>query len=193
MKSISVFCGSGMGTDPIYAHVAAELGHLLGSKRIRLVYGGAGIGIMGVVADAAMAAGGLVTGIIPEFLSTKEIAHTGVTELITVNSMHDRKMLMHEMSDAVITLPGGWGTMEELFEMLTWSQLGLHNKPISLLNIDGYYDALISLCDHMEKKGFLKTKYRSMLLTANNIPDLMEQLLNYKSAACEPMLEAENT
>jgi len=179
MKSVCVFCGSGEGNHPVYVEAARELGALLGRRGIRLVYGGAAIGIMGAVADAALTAGGMVTGIIPEFLNTREIAHTGVTELITVNTMHDRKMLMHEMSEGVITLPGGWGTMEELFEMLTWAQLGLHHKPIGILNVNGYYDELIAMVNKMEQTGFLRPAYRPMLLSANTITGLLEAMEAY--------------
>lgn len=179
MKSIVVFCGSGMGNNAIYQQVAAETGALLAQKGIQLVYGGAQIGLMGAVADAVLAAGGQVTGVIPHFLNQKEIGHTGVTELITVNNMHERKLKMFELSEGIIALPGGWGTMEELFEMLTWAQLGLHAKPIGLLNVNGYYNSLLQLCDHMATEGFLKPVYRGMLLAEDNIKALLQTMEQY--------------
>jgi uncharacterized protein (TIGR00730 family) len=180
MKSIVVFCGSGSGNSRLYEDAAIQTGTTLAQNGIKLVYGGARIGLMGAVADAAMCAGGTVLGIIPGFLSTKEIAHSGITELVTVDNMHERKLMMHEMSDGVIALPGGWGTMEELFEMLTWAQLGLHQKPIGLLNTAGYYDTLIALCDHMVAEGFLQQTHRGMLLAADNVHALLELMQEYK-------------
>ena len=193
MKSVVIFCGSGSGNNPIYVAVAKALGESLAKRNIAVVYGGATVGIMGAVADATMAAGGVVTGIIPEFLATREIAHTGITELITVQNMHERKLLMHDRSDAVIALPGGWGTMEELFEMLTWAQLGLHQKPIGLLNVNGYYDTLIALCDHMVTEGFLNAQYRGMLIAADTIDNLLALMDNYQPAAVAPLLTESTT
>ena len=179
MKSIVVFCGSAEGHNSIYKDTAAGLGKLLATRGIRVVYGGARVGIMGSVAEGALQNGGVVTGVIPYFLRTKEVAHEGVTELIETNNMHERKLKMHELSDGIITLPGGWGTMEEVFEMLTWAQLGLHTKPVGLLNTNGYYNALIALCDHMVAEGFLPASVRKMLLSSDNAEELLAMMEAY--------------
>ncbi len=179
MKRIVVFCGSGEGYNEVYMDAAYELGTLLATRGIEVVYGGAKVGLMGSLADGALAAGGRVTGIIPFFLKTKEVAHEGLSELIEVNSLHERKHQMNLRSDAVITLPGGWGTMEEFFEMLTWSQLGLHQKPIGLLNINGYYDALKVLCNNMVQEGFLAETVSESLLVSESAEELLEQMSNY--------------
>ncbi|MBC8033251.1 MAG: TIGR00730 family Rossman fold protein [Chitinophagaceae bacterium] len=179
MKRITVFCGSSPGKEDSYVQIATEVGKTLAKQHIGLVYGGARIGLMGAVADGALAAGGEVIGVLPRFLKSKEIAHAGLTELIIVESMHDRKMMMNERSDGVIALPGGYGTLEELFEMLTWAQLGLHKKPIGLLNVDGFYDALYALLLVMSSKGFLKEADRQMLLISSNIDELLVKMKNY--------------
>lgn len=179
MKSIVVFCGSSEGHNSIYKETAGRLGALLAAKRIRVIYGGARVGIMGAVAEAALSAGGAVVGVIPYFLRTKEVAHEGLTELIETGNMHERKLKMHELSDGIITLPGGWGTMEEVFEMLTWAQLGLHTKPVGLLNVNGYYNALITLCDHMVAEGFLPADVRKMLLSSESPEELLQMMDNY--------------
>jgi len=179
MKAIAVFCGSSSGNNENYKKQAIRLGQVLAKKNIDLVYGGAKVGLMGAIAEGALNNGGKVIGVLPTFLKSKEIAHSELTELILVESMHERKTLMHEMSDGVIALPGGFGTMEELFEMLTWSQLGLHKKPIGMLNIDGFYNALISLLDNMVEKGLLKPKNREMLLVDDNIDSLLYQMEQY--------------
>ncbi len=179
MKRITVFCGSSDGSEYIYKAQAALLGKTLATREIELVYGGAKIGLMGAVADAVLQYGGKVTGVLPYFLSGKEVAHEGLTELILVDTMHERKALMHDLCDGIIALPGGYGTMEELFEMLTWGQLGLHNKPIGLLNINGYYDGLIELIQGMADKGFLKKADQKMLLTNDNIDKLLANMSGY--------------
>jgi uncharacterized protein (TIGR00730 family) len=176
MKRIAVFCGSSSGKDPIYALHATQLGRTLAERNIGLVYGGALVGLMGLVADAALETGGEVTGVIPEFLGSKEIAHEGLSKLIVVGTMHERKQRMYELSDGFIALPGGFGTMDELLEMCTWSQLGLHQKPIGLLNTNGYYDHLIRLTEHMVKEGFLKDVNRKMILVSGEIKDLLERM-----------------
>jgi uncharacterized protein (TIGR00730 family) len=181
MKKISVFCGSSFGTDSIYETKAIELGKALAKRGIQLVYGGANVGLMGAVADGALSEGGKVIGVLPHFLQTKEIAHEGLTELILVESMHERKTKMNEISDGIIALPGGFGTMEELFEMLTWAQLGLHKKPVAILNVDGFYDFLNSFIDVMVGKGFLKSANKEMLLVSDNIDDLLNQMNEYKA------------
>ena len=179
MKRITVFCGSSFGTDEIFKEQAELLGKTLAKQNIGLVYGGANVGLMGAVADGALSENGIVIGVLPNFLRSKEIAHLGLTELILVESMHERKMKMNDLCDGVIALPGSFGTMEELFEMLTWEQLGLHKKPIAILNINGFYDPLIALTKTMVEKGFLKNEYQEMLLVSDNIDDLLHQMKNY--------------
>lgn len=179
MKSVTVFCGSSAGSDDIYRSEAERLGKALAEQSIKLIYGGAKVGLMGVVANAVLEAGGEVIGVLPRFLRSKEIAHDGLTDLILVESMHDRKTKMHQLSDGVIALPGGYGTLEELFEMLTWAQLGLHKKPIGLLNVNGYFDALIVLVQNMVDKGFLKTVNQKMLLSSSDIAVLLQVMNDY--------------
>src|SRR5688500_12889688 len=154
MKAVCVFCGSSTGADPRYVEAAKAMGGEVARRGLTLVYGGARVGPMGALADAALAAGGDVIGVIPKPLMGKEVAHAGLTQLRIVNSMHDRKALMAELSDGFVALPGGMGTMEELFEVFTWGQLGLHAKPAGLLNTAGYYDPLIKFFDHAAKQGF---------------------------------------
>lgn len=179
MKRITVFCGSSFGTDNVYKSQATLLGQTLAKRNIELVYGGANVGLMGAVADGVLDDGGKVIGVLPNFLKSKEIAHEQLTELILVDSMHERKSKMNELSDGVIALPGGFGTLEEFFEMLTWGQLGLHKKPIAVLNIDGFFDSLIDLVQTMVDKGFLKQVNQQMLLVSDNIEDLLDQMNNY--------------
>lgn len=179
MKRITVFCASSFGTDKIYEEQAIALGKTLAQQNIELVYGGANVGLMGAVADGTLNAGGKVIGVLPNFLRSKEIAHQGLTELILVESMHERKTKMNELCDGVIALPGGFGTLEELFEMLTWAQLGLHKKPIAILNINGFYDSLLELLETMTEKGLLKEVNQKMLLVSEDIEDLLNQMKNY--------------
>lgn len=179
MKSVAIFCGSSNGIESVYRSQAMQLGRALAQRNIQLVYGGAKVGLMGTVAHAALADGGKVVGVLPYFLRTREIAYEGLTDLILVDSMHERKTKMHDLSDAVIALPGGFGTLEELFEILTWAQLGLHKKPIGLLNIDGFYDHLKMLLQTMVEKGFLKESNFKMLLISNDIDDLLHQMDQY--------------
>lgn len=155
------------------------MGALLARRGIRVVYGGAKVGLMGAVADAALAAGGEVIGVIPDFLKVKEVAHEGLTKMITVATMHERKLKMHELSDGIITLPGGWGTMEEMFEMLSWGLLGLHGKPMGLLNVNNYYDPLKALCDKMVQDGFLKEEISKMLIMSGGAGDLLQKMESY--------------
>lgn len=180
MKSICVYCASSLGNNPIFAEQAYELGKTLSEHGITLVYGGAKVGLMGKVADGALSKGGLVTGIIPAFLGSKEIKHDQLQELIVVETMHERKALMQEKSDGFIALPGGFGTMEELFEILTWGQLSLHKKPIGILNVGGYYDSLIQLIDTMIDSGLLKEEYKNMVLVSDSIDDLLSQMNLYE-------------
>ena len=155
MSRITVFCGASAGKDPKWARMAAEVGRVITERGHGIVYGGGHVGLMGIVADAAMKAGGEVIGVIPRFMEKAELAHQGVTELILVDTMHQRKQRMHELSNAVIALPGGFGTMDELFELLTWRQIGLHQQPIGLLNAFGFYDALMQQTERMRTEGFL--------------------------------------
>lgn len=181
MKSIAVYCGSSSGNNPKFRKDAVALGKAMAHKGIQLVYGGAKVGIMGAVADGVLSGGGKVIGVLPGFLSSKEIAHAKLTELIVVESMHERKTIMHEKSDGVIALPGGFGTLEELFEMLTWAQLGLHSKPIGILNTDGYYDDLIHMIEQMTLSDLLKPEYNELYLVSDDIDDLLSQMENYKA------------
>lgn len=183
MKSITVFCGSSFGSDAIFKDQAVLLGQTLAQQNIQLVYGGADLGLMGAVADGALQEGGKVTGILPRFLQSKEIAHTRLTELIVVETMHERKTKMNELCNGVIVLPGGYGTLEEFFEMITWAQLGLHQKPIGILNIDGFYNDLIKLVQNMVEKGFLKQVNQEMLLISDSVNELLEKMRNYKAPA----------
>lgn len=190
MKSITVFCGSAPGNNPAYRMAAEGLGNLLARENIRLVYGGAQVGLMGAVADAVMDNGGEVIGVIPHFLGRKEIRHDGITELITVESMHERKTKMNELCDGVITLPGGFGTMEELFEMLTWSQLGLHQKPIGILNTVGYYDKLLELLKHMVDQGLLQPINYEMVLVDATPEGLLAKMRAYQAPELPRWLQA---
>jgi len=173
MKSIVVFCGSAIGNNSLNGETAYSLGKQMAQLDIRLIYGGAKIGLMGRVADGCLEHGGKVTGVMPEFLNKKEVVHTGLTELITVHTMHERKRIMTDMSEGSITLPGGYGTMEELFELLTAKQLGQYAHPIGLLNIAGYYDALISQLEHMVSEG-LTDLYRLCLRNTHQIEETVE-------------------
>ena len=183
MKRVAVFCGSSVGFDPGYEQVAAAVGRALALRGIGIVYGGAKVGLMGAVAAGALQEGGEVVGVLPHFLMHKEIAHEELTELILVDSMHERKKLMNDLCDGVIALPGGFGTLEELFEVLTWGQLGLHRKPMGILNIDGFYDALRELAQTMVDRGFLKDVYQNMLLISDDIEDLLRQMDAYVAPA----------
>ena len=181
MKSIAIFCASAIGNKPIYAESARETGKILAEKGIRVVFGGSKLGLMGAVANGALDAGGEVIGVLPDFMERKEVRHDSLTELIMVESMHHRKLKMHELSDGVIALPGGFGTFEELFELLTWSQLGLHNKPIGILNVDGYYDKLIEMFDHMCDAGLLKETYRDMIASSDKLHNLLAEMMDYQA------------
>jgi uncharacterized protein (TIGR00730 family) len=176
LKSVCVYCGSTTGSVPIYAEVAAGVGRALAESGIRVVYGGGRVGLMGIVADAAVAAGGEVVGVIPAALDQREVAHTGLTELHIVETMHQRKAMMAEFSDAFLTLPGGLGTLEELFETLTWSQLGIHRKPVGLINVEAYFDPLLAMLDQFVVRGFLRQEHRDLLLEAQTLPDMIKQL-----------------
>jgi hypothetical protein len=180
MKSIAIFCGSNEGNDGQIVEMAHRVGKVLAQQRITVVYGAARIGIMGKVAQAALDHGGAVIGIIPDFLKLREVYHPGLTQLIVTQNMHQRKLEMHDRSEGVISLPGGCGTMEELFEMITWGQLGLHQKPIGILNINGFYDPLLQMLQHMVLKGFLKQQFYDMLLVDGTIEGLLEKMKAYR-------------
>jgi uncharacterized protein (TIGR00730 family) len=179
MKNLTVFCGSSFGTDEIYEKQAFKLGQTLAERSIGLIYGGANVGLMGAVANGCLSKGGRVTGVLPRIIKDKGIAHKNLTEMILVDTMHERKTKMDELSDGVIALPGGFGTLEEFFEVLTWSQLGLHKKPVGLLNINGFYDPLMDLTRKMVEKGFLKEENRKMLLISDDVDCLLDLLENY--------------
>ena len=179
MKSICVFCGSSTGYHPIYQKAAKDLGKHLAKENIRLIYGGGSVGLMGILADSAMAHGGEVVGIIPRFLYEKEVGHDGVSELVIVESMHERKQKMAEMAQGFVAMPGGIGTMEELFEIFTWSQLALIRKPVALLNINNFYDDILHLLNKMVKEGFLKEINVASLITTQNIHELTAKMLAY--------------
>ena len=180
MQSICVFCASGMGKNPVYAQSARQFGQLMAARQIRLVYGGSQRGLMGEVAEGVLQGGGQVTGVIPGFLATKEIAHTGITELIRVGTMHERKTRMADEAEGFVALPGGFGTMDELCEILTWAQLGLHRKPIGIWNINGYYDALLALFDRMAEEELLKPTCRQMVLTDRDPEALLTKMHYYQ-------------
>jgi len=179
MRSIAVFCGASMGNDEKIITTAYSLGKTLAEQNIILVYGAAKIGIMGEVAKGAIESKGKAIGVIPEFLKTKEIAHDELSELIVTTNMHDRKVLMYEKSDGFMIIPGGFGTMDEFFEIATWGQLGLHTKPIGVLNINGYYDALIKQCDTMVARGFLKQEHMESIVIDVTIERLLEKMNNF--------------
>jgi uncharacterized protein (TIGR00730 family) len=172
MKRVCVFAGSNLGSQAEYQAVARELGRTLAQREMGLIYGGARIGLMGAVADAVLAARGHVTGVIPKALVAKEVAHDGLSELRVVGSMHERKTIMADLTDGFIALPGGWGTLEEFFEILTWAQLGLHDKPCGLLNVQGYFDRLLSFIAHAIDEGFLKREYGAVVLVSAS-PDVL--------------------
>lgn len=177
MARICVFCGSTSGNRPSFAEGARALARALVADGHTLVYGGGNVGLMGVVSDAVMAAGGEVVGVIPHTLMEREIGHTGVSRLHVVDSMHERKALMADLSDAFVALPGGVGTFEELFEAITWTQLGLHRKPCGLLNVDGFYDGLLQFLDHAWTEGFIKPETRAIVSSGTDAADLLRRLL----------------
>jgi TIGR00730 family protein len=176
MNALCVFCGSSSGNDPAHLDLARRFGAALARRSITLVYGGGRVGLMGALADAALAAGGRVIGVIPQLLMDKEVGHTGLTDLRVVDTMSERKWLMGELSDAFVALPGGIGTMDELFEAWTWTQLGLQRKPCALLNHRGYYDPLIAFLDRAVEAGFLPPRHRALLLVEQDLESLLDRL-----------------
>ncbi|EMY4797615.1 TIGR00730 family Rossman fold protein [Bacillus cereus group sp. BceL296] len=179
MNSICVFCGSNFGESEEYKNTAEKLGEFLGKKNTTLIYGGGKVGLMGSVANSALQAGGNVVGIIPEFLRDKEIAHQGLTDLIVVDSMHSRKQKMSELADGFIVLPGGYGTYEEMFEVLSWGQIGIHKKPVGLINVDGFFDPLLKMLQHTVDKGFARPENLNLILSSTNIEELFAQMKDY--------------
>jgi uncharacterized protein (TIGR00730 family) len=186
---VLVFCGSSPGARPEYAAAADELGRLLAERGLGVVYGGAHVGLMGALADGALAAGGEVIGVIPRQLVRHEIAHPGLTDLREVTTMHERKALMAELSDAVIALPGGTGTLDELFELFTWSQLGLHRMPIGLLDVAGYWQPLLAMLDHMVAERLLRAEHRDTLLVQTEAGALLDALEAYRHTATDKWLD----
>ena len=177
MRSICVFCGASAGHDPLYAATAGALGRELAARSIELVTGGGKVGLMGVVADAALGAGGRVTGVIPRSLEEREVAHHGLTRLHVVETLHERKALMHDLSDAFVALPGGFGTLDELFEAVTWAQLGIHAKPIGLVNPGGYFDDLLAFVEGATAQGFVSRTNRVLLTVREDVPVLLDALV----------------
>jgi uncharacterized protein (TIGR00730 family) len=186
---LCIFCGSSPGARPAYSEATVELAQLLAARGIGIVYGGASVGLMGLLADTAMAAGGEVLGVIPNALERKEIARHGLTELYVVDSMHERKALMAELSDAFVALPGGSGTLEELFEVFTWSQLGLHRKACALLNVAGYYDGLAAFLDHAVDERFLRAEHRAMLLCENTPAAVLDALERFEAPLVDKWID----
>lgn len=180
MQALTVFCGANTGSDPVYTEVARQMGHLLASEGIALVYGGGKVGLMGVIADAVLEKGGKVIGVIPHFLAHKEVEHTGVTEMHYSETMHERKMKMFELSDGAIAMPGGFGTLDELFELCTWAQLGHHEKPLAILNVNGFYDALLQFLNRVVSDGFLKAENRGIILDAAQPAEVLKKMRNYQ-------------
>ena len=179
MKSVCVFCGSNYGDNPVYQEMAAVMGRKLAMAGLKLVYGGGKVGLMGVLADAALAAGGEVVGVMPQAIVDMEVAHLGLTELIVVQSMHERKARMADASDAFIALPGGYGTFEEFCEVLTWSQLGFHVKPCGVLNVGGFYDPLLALFDRAVQDRFVRPEHRELVLADTDVDALLERLASF--------------
>jgi len=189
IKTVCVFCGSSLGAKVLYKDHAINLAQYLLKNQISLVYGGANVGLMSILADTMLKGGGKVTGVMPESLVRKEVAHAGLTEMKIVANMQERKLLMAKFSDAFITLPGAFGTMDELFEILTWNQLGFIRKPIGILNAGGYFDALLELLDHSVSEKFLRQEHRDLLIVDKEVHSLFEKLRDYHPATAEKWIE----
>jgi uncharacterized protein (TIGR00730 family) len=190
MKRLCIFCGSSPGHDPVYAAGARALGETIARAGIGLVYGGGRVGLMGIVADAAMAAGGEAIGVIPQALFDREVGHAGLTELRVVGSMHERKAMMADLADGFVALPGGIGTLEELFEIWTWGQLGDHRKPVALMNIAGFYDPLTAFLDQLVTAGFFKPEHRAMLIAGTDPAVLIDVMRGYAPPELGKWIEA---
>ena len=193
LSALCVFCGSNLGSDPAYAESARRVGRLLAERRIQLIYGGGRVGLMGALADAALEAGGTVIGVIPDALRRREIAHEGLTDLRVVQTMHQRKQRMADLSDGFLALPGGFGTFEEFCEILTWSQLGLHAKPCGLLNVKHYYAGLLALFDHAVAEQLLQPRNRAMVIAESEPDALLDAMQHYRAPPVEQWLTAETT
>jgi uncharacterized protein (TIGR00730 family) len=189
MRRVLVFCGSSPGRLPAYVEAAHALGAELTAQGLGLVYGGAQVGVMGAVADAVLAGGGEVIGVIPRMLVDKEVAHTGLSDLRVVETMHERKALMESLADDVIALPGGFGTLEELFEIVTWAQLGIHAKPVGLLNTAGYWDQLLTFIEHMVAERFLRAEQRDALVVTDSPAELLQRLAQYRPVVLDKWLD----
>jgi uncharacterized protein (TIGR00730 family) len=193
MKAICVFCGSSPGFDPVYREIASELGREIARRRLRLVYGGGNIGLMGTLADAVLEAGGEVVGVIPQALVDKEVAHGGLSELIIVGTMHERKARMADMADAFVAMPGGFGTFEEFCEVVTWTQLGVHAKPSGVLNVNGFYDPLLALFDRALADGFLRTEHRGLVLTDRTVNGILDKIAESRPVRIDKWIDRSRT
>jgi len=193
MNRICVYCGSSPGLLAEYREAATQLGHVLAGRDIGLVYGGAAVGVMGAVADGVLEKGGEVIGVIPAALATREVAHDGLSKLFVVDSMHERKAKMAELSDGFIALPGGWGTLEEIFEMLTWAQLGFHDKPCGLLNISHYFDHLYAFLEHAIQQRFVREAYRPMMMIEESAESLLDRFTSYRAPRVKKWIGPEET
>ena len=189
LSSVGVYCASSPGVDPRFAEAARSLGFALARRRIRLVYGGGRVGLMGVLADAVLAEGGAVHGVITQALKDKEVAHLGLTTLRVVTTMHERKAMMADGSDAFVMLPGGFGTLDEFFEMLTWSQLGLHAKPCGILNVNGFFDPLLELFELATLQRFLRPEHRDMVLTDTDAESILDRLASWAPVTVDKWLD----
>lgn len=192
-RRVCVFCGSNVGTNPEYAGSAAEMGREIVRREWSLVYGGGSVGLMGVVADAVLAAGGEVIGVIPEMLATKELLHPCATKMHIAPTMHARKALMEELSDVFVALPGGYGTFEEVLEIITWAQLGIHAKPIGLLDVAGFYERLTGFFDHAIEEGFIKAKQRGLIVTAASPAELLDRLVQHEMPQVKKWIKLEES
>ncbi len=191
--SLCVYCGSSTGRDPVHRATADALGRLLAAQGVRLVYGGGAVGLMGVVADAVMAAGGEVLGVIPKGLFSAEVGHTGITELVEVSSMHERKQRMAEEADAFLALPGGLGTLEELAEITTWAQLGIHAKPVGVLDVDGFWEPLLAFLDQAVEAGFLRPRNRELVVRVTDVDDVLTVLGGHRAPPNAPLLDLDES
>lgn len=193
IRSICVFCGSSTGFSPVYEETAKELGREIAARDWTLVYGGGNVGLMGVVADAVMEAGGKVIGVIPEALLARELGHRGITDLRVVDTMHERKAMMAELADAFIALPGGIGTFEEFFEVLTWAQLGIHHKPCGLINTKGYYQPVLDLLGNAVNEGFMRKEHQELVLPAGTVKELLEKIVRHKPIQFQKWIQKKQT
>jgi uncharacterized protein (TIGR00730 family) len=192
MKAVCVYCGSAIGARPVYAEAAKAFGRALVEADLALVYGGGSVGLMGTIADEVLGLGGRAIGVIPELLMSKEVGHAGLTELHVVADMHERKKKMADLSDAFVSMPGGVGTFEELFEVYTWAQLGYHQKPVALLNVDGYYDPLIAMLRHTVEEGFMRAPFLDMLQVASDPAEMIHALRKYVPPVADRWPEKRN-